>query len=686
MASETFRDAWGIPHLRADSVTELARLQGRTAALDRAWQLEWQRRRAEGRTAEAAGQAGVTFDRFARRARVAGTARDSFDRLDDETRGWCAAFVDGVNAGLPEGASGAHEFDRLDIRPGTWQPWTPLAGFAIQQLLFGGFPDKLWRRHLTDRLGADAIGLLSAEAGAASGSNAWAVAGDLTTGGRPMIAGDPHRSVDIPGVYQQVHLACPEFDVVGFTFPSVPGVQHFAHTGEVAWAITNAMADYQDLFSEELDRGGDGVTARGPQGWEPVDRAEETITVRDGEDETIEVIETARGPVIIDEPGGPAFSLRTPARVERDAGFGALLPLLRARSVADVQAAFGRWVEPVNSAVVADRSGQIRHLVAGRVPLRDPANMDLPVPAWDPQFAWSGSYAAMPVEGGDRMLVSANDRASGGGLGTYYFAPYRADRVRDRLEAASASGPLDAATMAAIHRDSHLGEAAAAQHLLGAVPLSGPAATVRDEIVGWDRHMAADSRPAALFAAWRSHLVEWLATQSRLAVLHDTGSLPPLYGPWMDHRARIGAAFAAILSNGDALGIDLAAGAAAAAQQVGDDPPSGTWGDRHRLAPLHGLAGLRAECVPPLPHPGLSGDHNCVLATSSTPGMQDKCSVAPMARYVWDLTDRSASRWVVPFGASGRPADRHFADQTATWAAGELVPVITDWSQLIKEC
>lgn len=685
MASETFRDAWGIPHLRADSVTELARLQGRTAALDRAWQLDWQRRRAEGRTAEAVGPAGVDFDRFARRARVAGTAEDSFVRLDEETRGWCVAFVDGVNSGLAEGASGAHEFDRLQIRPGSWQPWTPLAVFAIQQLLFGGFPDKLWRHHLAGGLGDDTVALLSAESGAASGSNAWAVAGDLTAGGRPMIAGDPHRSVDIPGVYQQVHLACPEFDVVGFTFPGVPGAQHFAHTGEVAWAITNAMADYQDLFVEELDRGSDRVRARGPRGWEPANRSVESITVRDSADETIEVIETDRGPVIIDEPGGPVISLRTPTRVERDAGFDALLPLLRAGSVADVEAAFRRWVEPVNSAVVADRSGQLRHLVAGRVPLRDPANRDRVVPAWDPQFAWSGSYAAMPAEAGGRMLVSANDRTSGGGLGTSYAAPYRADRIRDRLEEASASGPLDAATMAAIHQDSRLGEAAAAQRLLGAVPLSGPAATVRDEIVGWDQHMAADSGTAALFAAWRAHLVAWLATHPRLAVLRDPGPLPSLYEPWMNHRARIGAAFWAILHNGDALGIDLAAGAAVAVQQVADDPPSGVWGDRHRLAPLHGLAGLRAECVPPLPHPGLSGDHNCVLATSSTPGIQDGCSIAPMARYVWDLTDRSASRWVVPFGASGRPADRHFADQTASWAAGELVPVITDWSQLIKE-
>jgi penicillin amidase len=59
--------------------------------------------------------------------------------------------------------------------------------------------------------------------------------------------------------------------------------------------------------------------------------------------------------------------------------------------------------------------------------------------------------------------------------------------------------------------------------------------------------------------------------------------------------------------------------------------------------------------------------------------------MASMARYVWDLADRSASRWVVPFGASGRPDSPHYVDQNEDWVAGTLHPVITDWSQLIPE-
>jgi penicillin amidase len=53
----------------------------------------------------------------------------------------------------------------------------------------------------------------------------------------------------------------------------------------------------------------------------------------------------------------------------------------------------------------------------------------------------------------------------------------------------------------------------------------------------------------------------------------------------------------------------------------------------------------------------------------------ERCYGGAVARYVWDLADRDASRWVVPFGASGVARDPHFADQTSAWLKGRLHPV-----------
>jgi penicillin amidase len=72
---------------------------------------------------------------------------------------------------------------------------------------------------------------------------------------------------------------------------------------------------------------------------------------------------------------------------------------------------------------------------------------------------------------------------------------------------------------------------------------------------------------------------------------------------------------------------------------------------------------------------GVSGDHHCVMSTSSLPGLTDVCIRGSAARYAFDLADRSASGWVVPLGASGVLGDPHHHDQLPLWQRGELAPV-----------
>ena len=79
-------------------------LQGVNVARDRAWQLELERRRYLGTSAAFLGPEAAGWDVFARQARLADTARRCFEALDDETREWITAYVDGVNHALPGGA------------------------------------------------------------------------------------------------------------------------------------------------------------------------------------------------------------------------------------------------------------------------------------------------------------------------------------------------------------------------------------------------------------------------------------------------------------------------------------------------------------------------------------------------------------------------------------------------------
>ncbi|MBG7701228.1 penicillin acylase family protein [Streptomyces sp. MC1] len=790
MTIETYRDGWGIPHLRASSARELARAQGRVTAHDRAWQLEVERHRFQGTSASFLGAEALSWDVFARRARLDDTARRCFaalERRDPETADWVRAYVDGVNEGLPAGAARAPEFARAGLTPGRWQPWTPLGVWLGTHILFAGFPAKLWRERAIRHLGPEAVGLFATDGPGTAGSNGWLVTGDRTDTGYALIAGDPHRFIEDPGVYQQIHLCCPEFDVVGLAVPGVPGIAHFGHTGTVAWAITNAMADYQDLYRERLRRTGAGIEALGPDGaWHRAGRHTETVHIAGEPPIEIELMETPRGPVIAggpegleaiaagttpghvdvslaegaplagdasmavgasattdaaapadvaspaagsgrrpgrpaepgeahgregadggDVPLGPAapgddsrtgaagwsgdlasgaaeaLALRYPPRVTEDLGFSALLPLLRSRTVADVDTALDAWTEPVNVVLAADTAGGTLHRVAGHVPRRAGANRLHPVPAWEPGHAWQGAhetpYARPATENG--VAVMANARGLAAPLGVEFAPPHRATRIRALLDARPT---WTADGMPAIHTDTHLGSAAPLLDHLAALTGLGPAAAaLRDRLLAWDRRMAADSTAAAAYAAVRGAVVRHLAAHPVFAPLAEPPAYPDVLLPWLALVPRVGHALEHLLRAEDLYGIDRAAAVRAALEEVAAAPPTGPWSATHRLAPWTAL--------PLVPHsggadePGLGGDHDCVLCTSAVPGLTDRAARGPAARYVWDLADRANSRWVVPFGADGVPGAAHHHDQLPLWTEGELAPVVTDWARLTPE-
>ncbi|MFI5636652.1 penicillin acylase family protein [Streptomyces goshikiensis] len=682
-AYEVYRDAWGIPHLRASDALGLSYAQGRTTALDRAWQLEVERHRAQGSTAAFLGAESVTWDRFARQSRLADTARTCYEALDPETAAWVRAYVDGVNDGLRQGAARDERFARTGHTPTPWEPWVPLAIWIATHILFAGFATKLWRERVARALGDEAVTLFATDGPGTVGSNGWLVPGERTATGAAIIAGDPHRFIEDPGVYQQIRLACPEFDVVGIAVPGIPGLGHFGHTGSAAWAITNAMSDYQDLYAERLrpTADGAGVEALGPDGaWEPVHRHTETIGVRGADPVEIEVLETARGPVIIrdDVDGGDqTLALRYPPRVRRDLGFATLPALLRARTVADIDRALDGWAEPVNVVHAADSAGGLLHRVAGAVPLRDPANRLRPVPAWEPRHAWQG-WARTPAEPVQGFAVMANARGIASPLGVEFAPPHRADRIRELL---SGSADWSPKAMADVHQDTYLGSAGALLALLpGLDGLSPEAAALRERLLAWDRHMAAGSTDATVFSAFRTATVRHFAADPVFAGLTGAPSGPEVFHPWLYLVPKIGYALEGLLTTGLLPGLDRAAHVRAALEETAAAArPDTPWSQVHRLTPWSALPDPDAEW------PGLGGDHDCVNATSTVPGFTDLTARASAARYVWDLARREDSLWAVPLGADGVTGAPHHRDQLPLWARCELIPVVTDWDRLTKE-
>ncbi|MFE4727123.1 penicillin acylase family protein [Microbacterium sp. NPDC056736] len=691
--AEVFRDALGIPHIRARDVGDLAEAQGEVTARDRGWQIEVARLRASGRMSELIGEAGIAWDVFARRARLDDTARRAYARLDPDSAEFVRRYASGVRRGMATTGGAAAEFRSLDeaftdARPlEPWEDHDPLGVLHAAHALFSPLPVLLSREHVAATLGEEWVdvfagyGDLGEEAVPTSGSNAWALHGARTGSGMPLLAGDPHRTFELPGVYQQVRLACDEFDVVGLTFPGVPGVQHFGHTGEAAWGVTNAMAHSVDVFRERLRPTGDGYDALGPRGWRPADVRRSLVRVRGAEAVEVEAIETERGTVVseLSRRDGEliGWSVRLPARAGADVGARALLPLLRARTAVDVIGAFSSWVDPVNRVLAADRTGVVLSATVGATPDRPPGRR---------RRAFDGATAdpapnrpAVPAVEVTDSVVDANERPSDPriDLGWAYPPPHRASRIRHLL---AERRPRAVAEFAAVWGDTAGGSLMAG--LLAAVrpdDLSPAAAAALDELRAWDGRMDASSADAGRYGAWRSGVARRVAAHPALAPLRAPHPFGRVFDAWVGADVQVPAALPRLLRH-PALAQEVPSIVTEAWEEASVAP---AWGEMHRLLPTHALAG-----VPYVMAPGagldipMSGDGETVRCTGSTSGVTERSWRGSVARWAWDLADREQSLWSVPFGASGHPGSPHFADQLDDWEGVRPARVVTKWARL----
>lgn len=84
------------------------------------------------------------------------------------------------------------------------------------------------------------------------GSNAWAVSGHKSVTGKPYLCNDMHLALSLPGLWYHAHLVSGDFHVSGVTLPGMPCVL-VGHNAHIAWGMTLAFTDCEDLFVEKFD-------------------------------------------------------------------------------------------------------------------------------------------------------------------------------------------------------------------------------------------------------------------------------------------------------------------------------------------------------------------------------------------------------------------------------------------------
>jgi penicillin amidase len=322
------RDRWGVPHVEADAKRDLYFAQGFVHAQDRLWQMDFYRRAVEGKISEMAGEEGLPIDRLMRTLGIRRVAEAEAEALDPELRALLERFCAGVNAAAASATALPFEMQLLRLQ---WEPWRPVDILSLGKLLAFGLSTN-WERELlrADMLRAlgpeltarldpaypadnpvvtqeawqgdglaiveqiDAVRRSMGLAAEASGSNNWAISGDLSATGGPLIAGDPHLPPSMPGIWYQVGLRHGERFVRGASMPGMPGV-YMGQNNDVCWTFTNVMADVQDLFVERIE--GDAYLYEDE--WRPLETVREEIAVKGrAEPVVLDVRVTHHGPIV----------------------------------------------------------------------------------------------------------------------------------------------------------------------------------------------------------------------------------------------------------------------------------------------------------------------------------------------------------------------------------------------------
>jgi penicillin amidase len=161
------RDQWGVPHIRASSVEDLAEAQGYIMAQDRLWQMDLLRRVARGQLSEILGPRTLSIDKEFRTNGFARAAERDAALLDPESRKVMEAYSRGVNQFIEQHRKNLPlEFSLLGYTP---KPWQPSDTLAISGYMYRTLTDT-WERELNrakviERAGSDrAKDLFSEEA------------------------------------------------------------------------------------------------------------------------------------------------------------------------------------------------------------------------------------------------------------------------------------------------------------------------------------------------------------------------------------------------------------------------------------------------------------------------------------------------------------------------------------------
>ena len=382
------RDDFGVPHIYAktdaDAVFGLLYAQ----AEDDFNRIERNYVWATGRLAEVEGEQAIFSDLRARLFMTVDEAKAAYASAPDWLKALCDAFADGLNYYLQT---------HPDVEPvllTRFEPWMPMffsegsIGGDIEGIPLDGIKAFYGENRSLESLPERPSQTdLHAEP---SGSNGFAIAGELTRSGDAMLLINPHTSFYFRG---EVHVVSEE----GLNaYGAVTWGQFFVYQGfneNTGWMHTSTHVDFVDEFVEDVTRSNGKLSYRYGDEQRPVRISGVTLKYKDGEtmsERSFPMYHTHHGPVTHMLDGkwvatkinwDPVNALQQSFIRTKQSGHDGFRKMMDIRTNSS------------NNTVYADSDGNIAYYHGNFVPRRDTQfDYSKPVDGSNPATDWQGLH------------------------------------------------------------------------------------------------------------------------------------------------------------------------------------------------------------------------------------------------------------------------------------------------------
>ena len=744
-------DPYGVPYIYAQNEQDLYFTAGYIHAQERIWQMTLSQISMEGRFAEFFGEELTDLDKFQRTIGFWQTAKNIEQEMPEHILDLLQIYADGVNEFVDHNRKHLPiEFSLLSVEP---IEWTPVHTIAMARLMawdqnihwwneitYGVLEGRLDQNRLRELFPVysddypttmnDSQSSQIAEAasnfldtdfkrrklsgidGPGFGSNAWAVQGSKTESGSPMLSGDPHMGLSMPGFWFEVHYSTPEYRLTGATIPGVPSVI-MGQNDHIAWTITNMMADVLDFYVEQesTDNRDYYVTdsLAVPVQTEPFEYRDEIIKVKDGDDISYRIRHTQNGPVISDLYSDSdllderLLSMRWAGNEISLEGL-AIYMMNHAQTIEEFEAAVENFKAPAMNFTYADRDDNIAIFSGGNIPIRDHHPL-LFKQGWNPEHRWQGMipFNDLPrlVNPPEAFVAHANNKLHTDAypyhIGSFWAPPSRIMQINQQL---TITDSLTVQSMQNLQLNNFSEHAREITEDILPVLRSGPQdfSTILPYLENWDFTYSLNSTAASIFDLFFLKLAE-------NTLIDDIGETSFRHLSALDYvpihiMKRFIIEDSAYFNDvetdrtetrSDMIRLSMQQTVDELTERFGDEPINWRWENVNTITLKPALLGEAAQS------PEAPGAFRMIVNNLFTKGPYPReghpmsvnksgyqwenpfdVVVGPSIRRIIDFSDTGRSYSILPTGQSGNPISAHYGDQTDMWLNGNYKFIYQD--------